>query len=141
MKELDIQRFLYQSLREDGGFGMKMSSQLYAGIPDLLLQHRKVGTWLVEIKYIPDLAWEALRIPIKTTVLQKHTLQEFQDAGGKSAVIVVGRDKPNNCYHLLYTKDIGMGHFNRGWEQHMSKHIGNKWPILAILEDLNDATS
>lgn len=136
MKELDIQRHLYEQVRKEGGYGHKMSHQFLAGVPDLLLIHPDLGTWVVEVKF---LSLPKGYVPIGTTKLQEEHLRRINEAGGKACVIVVVKD--GDEYTLYATTSFEQMQTGR-WEKKfptsigMTKKRGEKWPIVDLLKIL-----
>jgi hypothetical protein len=130
MNELQIQRYLYKAVVDGGGFGMKMSHQFSAGVPDLLLAHPNYPPFVVEVKFIKQ---PNRYIPISTTPKQKNTLKKMKEAGIHIGVVVVVRS--GRGYLLLGTSDPDLERFD-STEDAIYKNPGDPWPMLSMMERL-----
>ncbi len=76
--ELKFQREIIVSLKEQGGYGMKLSNRFASGVPDLLLAS-KVGTFLMEAKDLGEVGDKFNQLT-GVTSLQQETLKRYNAA-------------------------------------------------------------
>lgn len=92
MNELAAQSLVIKALRQEGGFGIKMSNRFLAGVPDLMLclrGHPEIGVFEVKIDEVPK---RDNYITLKLTDLQEKFLRDLDDLGGWCGVISFLRD-------------------------------------------------
>jgi hypothetical protein len=63
MDELDIQTAIVKNLKDRGHFGHKLAHKFLVGVPDLLVQVRKYGSAILEVKF------ETYAVPLTTIAI------------------------------------------------------------------------
>jgi hypothetical protein len=132
--EVVYQRYLVTSIKEHGGFALKMSNAYMVGIPDLLLKCRdwpQPQIW--EVKREQDVKWVLERSPprpvrLDTTQLQRKTLRDMGEAGIQVAILLI-LPGPGRSVTVALTRDIAQTHmlpqeFNRC---HYEKTLKQTW--------------
>lgn len=87
--ELPFQSKLIQAVKEEGGWGRKLSNRFIIGMPDLLLKLPcYVSPFLVEVKMVvlPVRLDDQLKVAL--TALQGQTLLEWRRAGGSGGALI-----------------------------------------------------
>jgi len=87
--ELKYQAKLIKLIKDECGKAWKVASGFTVGLPDILAAHPAFGSALIEMKVERDVPVEYKGFKIHTTELQKKTLREWREAGGKSFLIQV----------------------------------------------------
>jgi hypothetical protein len=81
VNELGYQKLVIDAVKSDGGFAFKLSNRFLSGIPDLLVQLPGLSTHLWEVKLSRP------NRPSQVTPLQRQTLLDYYEAGGKGGVL------------------------------------------------------
>lgn len=102
MSELKEQLDIIKSIRRQGGFARKWSSDFQVGIPDIVAALPGIGAFFIEVKFERVTQWNFDR-KVGTTPLQKICLQEITEAGGIAmiGVAIRGPSSKDRWLHLL----------------------------------------
>lgn len=105
MNELGWQRKIIKSVRDQGGYGKKWSTQMTVGVPDLVLALPDVGLFLMEVKLFTG-AKDRFSRKVDTTPKQRLELGRFIKGGGLAVVgVVVNWEKRGN-YLVALPPDV-----------------------------------
>lgn len=129
LTELQLQSKLVEAIKEEGGFGFKLSNKFLAGPPDLYLSHPSTGTVFIEMKLN-----SRMQRPVNVTDLQLHTISKMQKAGTRCGIVVViATPSVVGEYDLFFTADPKNRNLNNdGWVE-MYKKRGERWPVLDMM--------
>lgn len=134
MNELIIQKYLYQNIILHGGHGFKLSNRNLIGIPDLIVQHQRLGTWIIEVKYL-RYEWSENHITIiHTTDMQRNFMKNWIRAGGNTGFMVVMPTGEMGSYAVRLCIDPDATHVtnSNGWTDF--KRSGKEWPMFRMLK-------
>lgn len=87
--EVDYQKAIIEAVKDDGGYGLKMSNRFLVGVPDLLLHPGWLPTMIVEVKRDSLPARPDTKMTIDISPNQRKNLLAFQKSGGVAGWLLV----------------------------------------------------
>ena len=134
MIEVDFQAALVKAAIAVGGFGFKMSSTYYSGLPDILIQLPGEPTVMIECKRKVVAKYKiGLKIVSEPTIIQAATLTAFRGAGGTSALVTL-IEAPRTTVKYIHVKtDFNERRITLGVDDFIRK-AGEEWPIEQIIK-------
>lgn len=121
-----------------GGYSIRLSSLQRYGTPDLLIQLPGLPAAYIETKVAHYAGIEKTggSITVATTLLQRETLRQIQQAGGLAAIWVLLNDKivlvvtnPQQEYAKLGDVNV---------EPPLCKERGRPWPIASLIHRMKE---
>lgn len=90
-KELDLQRWVVNTVRRNSGFAFKLSNRFLVGVPDILIQMPFSITSIWEVK-VNDRLVTRDYITLEVTAMQEKWLRDYATSMGVCGVISFVRD-------------------------------------------------
>ena len=114
--EIIYQRYIVQSVNQSGGYAVKLSNKMLAGIPDLLikcLEWTQPQIWEVKKADLPWVVkqWPPRAFLIGVTELQQKTLRDMRKAGVQVAILMI-LPGPGRSVTLTLTRDLTQTHLS-----------------------------
>lgn len=138
MMEIQFQRHLIKAAEDEGGYGLKLSNQYQAGVPDLL----------IKLLNQPPVIFECKRLMVKKinltksytnriTKIQVDTLTAMRNAGMVVGLVTLVQDE--TTHHdkiILVTVDFGVNYLHMN-DNPIMKGFRKPWPVQEIIKRLS----